>query len=441
MTLVAVALLLGHVGSPDVFYEGSAGPYPLFVSIRTPPVVPGVATIEIRASSALEDVSVVPMRLSGPGSKLPPTPDHAERSAADPHFFTANLWIMERGAMQVRVKARGPNGGGELAVPVPSVATRVLPMTKELGGLLFGLMVLLGVAAISITSSFAREALLEPGAEPDARDRRRGLIAGAIAVAVVGALIIGGRAWWKLDDDEYAQSVYTPPIAEAKVEAGRLELRHRLLKQDVLPDHGHPMHLFVVRESFDEVFHLHPERDGDAFAVTLPTVRGGKYRLFADIVTQGGFPITFTSTVELPAGEGPALSGDDSGWNDAMQSGLKWTEPARPLRSGVASAFRFESPGELEPYMGMAGHAVFIRKDFGVFAHVHPIGSVAMPALELANESLGGPSPHAGHVMDGPLPPVVSFPYGVPSPGDYRVFVQVKRNGQIETGVFDAHAD
>ena len=32
------------------------------------------------------------------------------------------------------------------------------------------------------------------------------------------------------------------------------------------------------------------------------------------------------------------------------------------------------------------------------------------------------------------LPAEVSFPYGFPQPGDYRLFVQIKRRGQIETG-------
>jgi hypothetical protein len=33
----------------------------------------------------------------------------------------------------------------------------------------------------------------------------------------------------------------------------------------------------------------------------------------------------------------------------------------------------------------------------------------------------------------------VDFPYGFPTPGRYRIFVQMKHNTTVETGVFDAN--
>ena len=35
--------------------------------------------------------------------------------------------------------------------------------------------------------------------------------------------------------------------------------------------------------------------------------------------------------------------------------------------------------------------------------------------------------------------PEITFPYGFPQPSDYRLFLQVKRSGQVQTAVFDAH--
>jgi len=49
------------------------------------------------------------------------------------------------------------------------------------------------------------------------------------------------------------------------------------------------------------------------------------------------------------------------------------------------------------------------------------------------------PSGMAMPTSTAPLDPEVSFPYGFPKAGEYRIFVQIKRAAQIETGVFDAH--
>ena len=37
-----------------------------------------------------------------------------------------------------------------------------------------------------------------------------------------------------------------------------------------------------------------------------------------------------------------------------------------------------------------------------------------------------------------PIAPTVTFPYGFPSPGRYRIFIQMKHGTTVETGVFDA---
>jgi hypothetical protein len=78
-------------------------------------------------------------------------------------------------------------------------------------------------------------------------------------------------------------------------------------------------------------------------------------------------------------------------------------------------------------------------RDGSTFAHVHPSGSVPMASFA-ALEGDRPADPHAGHQMTGGATEV-AFPYGFPRAGDYRIFVQVKRAGRIETGVFDARAE
>ena len=210
--LVLAALMIArpaaaHVGSPDVFFEGDAGPYHLDVTVRTPEVIPGVAQIEVRADADVTDVTVVPMRLTGPGSSLPPTPDHATRSGSDPRFFTASLWLMERGSLQVRITADGARGAATLAVPVPATARTTRAMDRGLGGLLFALMLVLALSLVAIAAGAAREVALEPGAVPEPRARRRTRIAAIGAAAAVAIIVALGNWWWDSEARAYARWV------------------------------------------------------------------------------------------------------------------------------------------------------------------------------------------------------------------------------------------
>jgi len=494
--LLAAALpLSAHVGSPDVFYEGKAGPYSLFVTVRVPQVIPGVAEIQIRSESRdVRAIRVVPMRLAGPGSNLPPTPDLAVQSKDDPQFFNASLWLMETGALQVRILVDGAQGQGEVSVPVPSSAQRTLPMQKSLAGLLFALMLLLAVGVVFIVGAIVREGNLEGGEVPSDSRRRRARRAMLVTTVLVIVLLFLGKAWWGVDAADFQRRVdfFKPPAAALKlVDGHRLEIRVAradigveranfrspayLHLGDVIPDHGHLMHLFLLRvPELNAMWHLHPDPiAGGAFAVDLPDVPTGRYQVFADVVDPRGYPWTLVGSIDLPQIAGRLLAGDDSAWSGAPLAApaadstnspipdgghIVWQRPAGPLKASVPLEFSFavqdkdgHPANDMEPYMGMAGHAEFIRSDLSVFAHIHPDGSISMAAEQLADASLPGKSPRPiaatesalsmpGMAMN-PMPSEVSFPYGFPKPGLYRIFVQVKRAGRVETGVFDAHVN
>ena len=111
-----------HVGSPDVFLDAQAGPYRVFVTVRPPRVIPGVAAVEILTTTAdVREVRIVPMPLTGPGAQFAPAPDLATQSRDDPRLYTGQLWMMTAGAWQVRVAVDGSRGSGVVAVPVPTL--------------------------------------------------------------------------------------------------------------------------------------------------------------------------------------------------------------------------------------------------------------------------------------------------------------------------------
>jgi hypothetical protein len=469
LVLVFAAALHAHVGSPDVFYEGAAGPYRLLVTIRPPVIVPGVAEIEIRsASQAVRHVRIVPLPLTGAGAKFAPTPDVAQPSKQDPQFFTGSLWLMSVGEWQVRVRAEGDQGAGELSVPVPALPTRTQTMQAGVGALLFVLMLVLAVGIVSIVGAGVREGQLDPGLEAPPSRVRRARVMMAVTAVLVAAMLYFGNQWWGAEANNYSRIVYKPLQVAASLEpGGRLLLRMkdpgwlRRRMDDLIPDHTHLMHMYVIRlPEMERVWHLHPDQiESGVFAQDLPAMPAGRYQLFADIVHGSGIPETLVTEVDLPevpgkpltgddaAGAGPPLSKADPARAVAPLAGggrMVWERGASPLIAKQAAEFRFRVEDEsgrpandLELYMGMQGHAAFVKTDRTVFAHVHPSGSVSMAALALTTTA----GAHAGHDMGSGLPAEVSFPFGLPQRGDYRIFVQVKRAGKVETGVFDAHVE
>jgi hypothetical protein len=441
-----------HVGSPDVFMDGRAGSYRLFVTVRPPHAIPGVADVEVLTTSDdVEEIRIVPLPLTGPGAQFAPVPDVAKRSKADRRLFTGTLWMMTAGAWQVRISVTGARGRGDLSIPVPTLPKATLAMSESIRLLLAAMMFLLCAGFVAVVATIAREAALAPGELADARRRRHGRIAGSVAALVIALAMFAGNAWWRAEASSYSRYVYKPlEVTPTLAGDGRLRLdlkdpgwlgSRRL--DDFVPDHGHLMHLFVVTPDLERLWHLHPrELQSGTFEQRLPDVPAGRYELFGDLVHRTGVSETVTASFETPGIRGTSLSGDDSGWPADYPDGgrIVWLRDDQPLVTKRLTMFTFRVEDEsgapardLELYMGMPGHAVFMRRDRTVFAHVHPSGSAPMAALDIASR---GEMAHPHH--DPVLPSTVSFPYGFPQPGAYRIFVQVKRNGRVITGAFDA---
>ncbi len=349
----------------------------------------------------------------------------------------------------------------------------VLHMDRKMGLLLGGMGLLLAVGIAGIVAAAVREGRLLPSLQPTPERTRRALLIGSATLALVAGAVWLGGLWWNVEAASYASEVYRPLNLRAVLRGSTLDLhigtyaagsrpwRNRL-NSDLLPDHGHLMHLYVIREpGMDAVYHLHPvQTTPGELQTTLPNLPAGKYRLFADIVHRSGLPETLTSTLDIPEGfHGGPLDGEDAaaapaplsagdlGATDKLPDGysMVWDRPSA-LEANQPVIFRFHllnahglPATDVAPYLGMAGHAAFVKTDWTTFAHTHPEGSAPMQSLMVANADAG---PMSGMGVSGagetPLSSTVEFPYGFPAAGRYRIFVQMKHGFTVETGAFDA---
>lgn len=472
-------LLSAHIGSPNVVFDGAAGPYAVRVIVRPPNVVPGLADVIVQVNAA--DASRVAIRpvFWRVGVAGAPAADEATLVPGKTSVYSGRLWLMSRGSYSVYVTVDGRRGSGTAIVPVSSFATGRLSLSRGLGAVLVVLGVILFAGLITIVRAASGEALLEPGQTITPAARRRARTISIVFVPVLGVLVLGGARWWDAVDGDYKRTMYRPPALTPELRAdggGRiLALRvhdtaqFHTLYAPVIPDHGKMMHLFVVSEGDHRYLaHLHPiEIDSLHFQTSVPWLPAGRYRLFGDIVLANGLSVTVTAPLEMTeAAHAGAPSDADDSWADianppvaaagassSLGVGYRifWTGP-NSIAPGSPVDLRFEvrdSAGavpSLEPYLGMAAHAVVVRSDDSVFIHLHPMGTVATAAqttfaVRDRGDTLPGGRPRfvAGDTasmvmsMDGRL----SFPYEFPSPGRYRIWVQVKPDKQVLTAAFD----
>ncbi len=478
--LLAAAVLLlaaasaAHVGSPNVYYEGEAGPYRVRVVVRPPTAIPGTAETTVSVAGGPATLSIQAVAAGTP----------AERAAAQAGrpvagvegMYSAELWLLEPGAYAIRVHLHGEAGHGEAVVPINAVNRQPQPMPAATAA------ALAAIAAILVAGA----GLLAAAAFPGGAGRLAGATGAGVAFVLLALFL---REWSAYDRDFRGNKLFEPmPVrARALVDEGGRYVEVTRVADDrgsrawprLVTDHGKLMHAFLIREpTLDAFAHVHPRptSSGD-FIVAAPTLPAGRYRLYADITLESGLSETLSTDFDLPgepSGGGSALVVPDP--DDSLR--IVGPVPAPPLSTveqcdlGGGYSMRWQNPeiaddpdiGELrfavedgdgkparlQPYMGMLGHAAVRRLDGEVFAHLHPVGSISMASQEVLAMADSGEGGHAGHAMTDPhaahraateSEASVAFPFEFPKPGPYRIWIQVKVAGEVLTGVFDTQVE
>jgi hypothetical protein len=445
---------LAHLNSPDIYVEENAGPYPVDVIIRMPPAVPGSAEVQVllKDHDIADRVEVWVREIPPEGEQRAPAWGRA--AAIDENFFSKALPLMEIGIWRAQIRIKGKRGSGIVEVPVSARVAAPKAMSSSIAVLLVGLFALLYSSGYRMLVGLGRDAQRKSDEEVPRRAAGKARIFAVVCLTALSVyLAILAFAWYLAHINTRGGSLpsvtaqfrwQNPTTLEISVNDS--DGRPRF---DLQPDHGKMMHAFVIDvPKATYFFHLHPEQTAPGqFLLHLSSTQRGQYKVFADVLPSSGDGQTVTASLDVPSipGASSTRDPDDSSSSQAAFGALpvdqkifpigdgrkiRWVDPPRlPLKKGEFHNLTFELIDAddkalgLQPYMGMDGHLVIMRSDAQMFAHVHPMGTLPGRMMPMADMT------HSQKLQ-------VSFPYGFPDAGLYRLWVQVKHD-RVETGVFD----
>jgi hypothetical protein len=218
---------------------------------------------------------------------------------------------------------------------------------------------------------------------------------------------------------------YSLELGETVVEPGARTLRFAILDAagepvtDFEVEHERRMHLIVARDDLTGFQHVHPEMsDSGEWTVPLRLAEPGSYRVFADFHTDDesltlsdSLLVTGDARSEgLPPVETQAES--DGGFDVELDSN-------EPVAGGEAelefTVTRDGEPVAIQPYLGADGHLVALREGDLAYLHVHPLSDISGRA---------------------PTGEPIAFAATFPTAANYRLYLQFKVDGRVETVEF-----
>jgi len=178
------------------------------------------------------------------------------------------------------------------------------------------------------------------------------------------------------------------------------------------------LHLILISSNMVYFRHLHPQYRGEGlFALNTTLPFGGAYRLFLDYRPKGyGEQIKELSL--LLSGSRPKATLPDPSVSTAKLGDITVNINSAKIAAGQPARLSFEvtQNGQplttFEPYLGERGHLVIIRRslegDVSDYQHAHALEST------------------------GPL----DFATNLPTPGLYKLWLQFKAGGKLNTAEF-----
>jgi hypothetical protein len=208
-------------------------------------------------------------------------------------------------------------------------------------------------------------------------------------------------------------------VANSELRRGReQQLRFRIVDdsgntvRDFDIEHTKRMHLIVARRDLTGFQHLHPTMAADGtWSVPLRLADAGSYRVFADF-SHDNQAVTLADDLRVdgmadlhPLPLPATTATTDGGYDVRLDEGA--------ARAGADSQLRFTvtkdgRPVRTESYLGAGGHLVALRDGDLAFLHVHPTEN------------------------DG----AIGFDAAFPTAGAYRLFLQFKVGGAVQTVAF-----
>jgi hypothetical protein len=218
---------------------------------------------------------------------------------------------------------------------------------------------------------------------------------------------------------ELAASPKTPRPGE-EVEL-RLIVRDRENLKDIFNEferaHEEFMHLVIVRDDLREFAHEHPALGPNgAFVLRYQFKTAGEYHLFADVAPRNaGSQVLMAKLKVAGKTSAPAAFAPLSAIQEVDGLRIELKTPAVAAKHTTEVAFTVEPATGLQPYLGARAHLIGIHQDAVTFVHAHP------------DES----KPADGNFV---------FLGRFPQPGQYRIWIQFKRNDRLVTGEFTLEA-